>query len=214
MPDSSPEKTQPRRRRCWPWYVAFGVIALLVVAALKTSRLGYESPAYELIQEDEKFELRRYTGFRTVTATMNDSTGMNRGFGQLFKYITGENEKQQKIAMTVPVLMTEDSEISGASASNSTTMSFVIPAEVADKGAPEPSGKNVSLTETGAGEFAVLRFDGFRDAGAIKIAEEKLRSWIQKQGWTVSGEKKVAYYDPPWTPGLLRRNEVLIPVLR
>jgi DNA gyrase inhibitor GyrI len=188
------------------------VIVLLLVAALKTSRLGYESPQYEVVEEDGKFELRRYAGFRTVTATMTGTSEMNRGFGRLFKYITGDNEKQQKMAMTVPVLMTEDEATSEDP--QSATMSFVIPSEVADKGAPEPKGKNVALTETSAGEFAVLRFDGFRKGNAIKAAEEKLRAWVEQQGWNVSGEPMVAYYDPPWTPGLLRRNEVLIPVKR
>ena len=214
MTEVSSTQSKPQRRRRWPWYLALGVIALLVVAALKTSRLGYESPDYEVVSEDGKFELRRYSGFRTVTATMNDTKAMNRGFGQLFKYITGDNETEQKIAMTVPVLMAEESSTADAAAPGSATMSFVLPAEVADNGAPEPSGKNLSLTETDAGEIAVLRFDGFRKETAIKAAEEKLRAWVEQQGWKVNGGTKVAYYDPPWTPGLLRRNEVLIPVAR
>jgi hypothetical protein len=27
-----------------------------------------------------------------------------------------------------------------------------------------------------------------------------------------TGEPVFAYYDPPWTPGFMRRNEVMIPV--
>ena len=56
-----------------------------------------------------------------------------------------------------------------------------------------------------------MRFDGFRNETAINAAAEKLRSWIEQQGWKVNGKTKVAYYDPPWTPALLRRNEVVIP---
>lgn len=212
MTESSQQKPNPRRRRRWPWFVALGLVVALLAVALKTSRLGYESPDYEIASKEGKFELRRYAGFRTVTATMDNPAAMNRGFGQLFNYITGDNENQQNIAMTVPVLMTEDTEEASASSPDSATMSFVLPALVADRGAPVPNGKNVTLTATKAGHFAALRFDGFRNEDAIRVAEKQLRAWIKKQGWSASGELRVAYYDPPWTPGLLRRNEVLIPV--
>ena len=43
-------------------------------------------------------------------------------------------------------------------------------------------------------------------------ALEKLRAWLATQNLTPRGEPLFAYYDPPWTPVFLRRNEVLIPV--
>ena len=214
MKPSCPEKSPPRQRRRWPRYIVLGVIAVLLFAALKTSRLGYESPDYEVVAEDGKFELRRYSGFRTVTATMKDSSAMNRGFGELFQYITGANEGQQKIAMTVPVLMENRTTPPSVADSRPARMSFVIPSDVAALGAPRPTGENVALAVTKAGDFAALRFQGFRDQVAIETAEKKLRSWIDQQGWSADDETRIAYYDPPWTPGFLRRNEILIPVRR
>jgi len=43
--------------------------------------------------------------------------------------------------------------------------------------------------------------------------QQKLRTWIEKQGLTASDETEVAGYDAPWTPGPFRRNEVLIQLL-
>lgn len=39
-----------------------------------------------------------------------------------------------------------------------------------------------------------------------------LQAWIQKQGFTVTGEPTWARYNPPFTPWFMRRNEVLIPI--
>lgn len=212
MKTSSPEKPSRRRRRRWPWFVAIGFLLLIVIVALKTSRLGYESPDYEVVEEEGLFELRKYAGFRTVTATMNDTAAMNRGFRQLFQYITGDNNTGEKIAMTVPVLMSDPTET--PQADSPATMSFVLPREVAEAGAPQPRGENVSLTENGSGEFAVVRFFGSQNNDASQKAGEKLQAWIEERGWKATGSELVAYYDPPWTPGFLRRNEVLIQVER
>ena len=41
-------------------------------------------------------------------------------------------------------------------------------------------------------------------------AETKLRKWMQEQGLSGQNTAEMAGYDPPWIPGMFRRNEVLI----
>ena len=43
-------------------------------------------------------------------------------------------------------------------------------------------------------------------------AEAKLRRWIEQKGLVADKVAESAGYDPPLTPGPLRRNEVLIRV--
>ena len=44
--------------------------------------------------------------------------------------------------------------------------------------------------------------------------ERELRAWMAENKLVAEGDAEYAGYDPPWTPGPFRRNEVLIRVAR
>ncbi len=183
----------------------FLVIVLpLVFAAfwfVSNSRAAVETPDYTVIRTDEKFEIRDYPALIIATTPMNDD-GMNGGFGQLFRFITGTNEGAEKIAMTSPVLID--------TAKDKKTMSFIMPKKTVEKGVPKPAGDNVTLGKVNAARFAVLRFSGGRSVENEKAALGKLMGWLEAQKIPGKGEAMFAYYDPPWTPIFMRRNEVMI----
>ena len=60
----------------------------------------------------------------------------------------------------------------------------------------------------------MLRFGGDHTAENEKAAVEKLTAWLYEQKIASEGDPIFAYYDPPWTPVLLRRNEVMIEIKR
>lgn len=167
----------------------------LGVAACAATRAGYETAPYEVLRTEGDFELRAYPELPLVT-TRND--GADGSFMRLFRYISGANASQEKIAMTTPVFMVDNQ------------MAFVLPAEKAE--APAPSSKEVRLERRPAGRVAVHRFSGQRSAAADSAALALLRTWMAQQGLKEAGKPFSASYDPPWTPGPLRRNEVLVPV--
>ncbi len=123
---------------------------------------------------------------------------------RLFRYISGANQSKQKVAMTTPVFMQPETE---GKAGN---MAFVIPKDVAAKGAPKPASEQVTLQSRPAGRFAVVRFSGRMNDQSRDQAEQRLRDWMARRGLAAAGPSESAGYDPPWTPGPLRRNEVLI----
>jgi len=90
-------------------------------------------------------------------------------------------------------------------------MSFVLPQAVAQKGAPQPSGE-VSLRTMEPSRYAVLRFEGNGDEKNQQEAVERLNTWLRAHHIAAESEPIFAYYDPPWTPIFLRRNEVMIRV--
>jgi DNA gyrase inhibitor GyrI len=175
-------------------------------AMAQLTRALTESPKYKVTAKPDGFEVREYPEMAVVSTKM--SPAANRAqqddrFMRLFRYIDKGNERKQKISMTSPVFMESGGE-TGA-------MSFVIPAEVKKEGAPEPSAENVSLKTIAAGKFAVLRFKGGRSGTAEAKAVAKLKERMEKAGLkAAAGDPMFAYYDPPWTPKALRRNEVLI----
>ena len=174
------------------------------------ARGAYESAEYKVIESDGKFEIREYPDLMlAATTTKSDLQGRDGSFMQLFRYISGANESKQKISMTTPVFM--ENQNSG----ERVQMGFVMPKEVADQGVPKPTGEKVEVRKRDGGRFAVVRFSGTLTAKSAKDAETRLREWIQTKGLEPlsvgdSNGVETAGYDPPFTPGPLRRNEVLI----
>ena len=56
----------------------------------------------------------------------------------------------------------------------------------------------------------MLRFRGGRDAQNEAAALQQLKDWMKAEGLSVLSPTMFAYFDPPWTPGFLRRNEVML----
>lgn len=199
--------------------VYFASVAVLIVIGVfvlnKTTRAGYESAEYKVVESDGHFEVREYPDLMLVaTTTKIDAQGRDGSFMKLFRYISGANESEQKISMTTPVFMQNDK------VDSEVQMGFVMPQEVAVEGVPTPTGADVNIRKRAGGRFAVLRFSGRLNAKLAKESETKLRSWMETKGLeaddsptdseALSSSVESASYDPPFTPGPLRRNEVLI----
>ena len=63
---------------------------------------GVENAPYILVKSEEEtnIEIRNYESMILVSAKMGN--GRNSAFRKLFKYITGDNEGSNDIAMTAP----------------------------------------------------------------------------------------------------------------
>jgi DNA gyrase inhibitor GyrI len=187
------------------YLIATGCLAVVaLLAACTATRAGYESAPYATSKTDGKFEIRDYPAL-TVASTSADSDAARDGsFMRLFRYISGQNDRSEKIAMTTPVFMGAGGE--------ARKMSFVVPTEVAKKGAPAPNASDVKVEQLPAGRWAVFRFNGASTPANAEAALAKLREWMKAQQLTSSGNPVTAYFDPPWTPGPVRRNEVMLPL--
>lgn len=190
---------------------ALSIAGLLFWGWKLTSRSAYESAEYVVLKQAGSIELREYPDLMLVTTEMNSSVsersaGNDGSFGRLFRYISGGNESNQKVAMTTPVFM------DGHSQDSNGRMGFVLPKEVADSGIPEPGSEQVQVAKRAGGKFAVIRFSGRVDRTAFAERQAELEAWIDSEELQAVGEPEVAGYDPPWTPGPVRRNEILIRV--
>lgn len=173
---------------------------LILLSAVLTS-CAIEKPDYESVKKDGDFEIRKYDAIKVVSAPMDDMEKRDQSFRKLFKYISGENEEKKKIAMTSPVFMSDDKDPKGQ-------MSFMLPAEIAEKGAPSPDAEGVTLNTIESGTFAVLGFKGWNKAEQREKASELLAELVGKEKLKPIGKQFFAFYDPPWTPEFLRQNEV------
>jgi DNA gyrase inhibitor GyrI len=179
-------------------------VVIFALAAFKTSRAGYGSAPYTVVHKDGNFELRDYPALTVIETSMNrPGNGADGSFMRLFRFISGENALGEKIPMTTPVFM--------SGSGTDTTMSFVLPTRLNAVTVPQPlDGGSVKVRELGAGRFAVLRFSGARNPKTEIQALEQLKKWTKSEGLSVQSTPVYAYFDPPWTPGFLRRNEVML----
>lgn len=56
----------------------------------------------------------------------------------------------------------------------------------------------------------MLRFSGSRSAAKELECLALLKSWIDAKGLKAVGPPIYGFFDPPWTPSFLRRNEVML----
>ena len=185
--------------------LAAGIAGLGIFWLATTSRGATEQAPYTVVRTDGSYEVRDYQELQTARVPLRDG-GMDGSFGQLFRYITGANESAAKIAMTAPVLIDRTT--------GRETMSFILPKATAESGAPAPRGETVSLGKVPATRYAVFRFSGGRSTENEKAAREKLAAWVRAKKLEPRGEPVFAYFDPPWTPAFLRRNELMQPVAK
>lgn len=183
------------------------LLASLALTASAAERDQYETPSYEVVKGDGAFELRDYPEMVVASASMAANKGKrNSAFMSLFRYISGQNEAEQKIQMTSPVFTSENGKGEGAA------MSFVVPSAVAEAGAPNSTNPDIVIHQRQAGRFAVYRYSGRWTARNEAAARAKLMDWIETEGLTIVGTVEKANYDPPFTLPSKRRNEVLVRV--
>ncbi len=184
---------------------ALGVAGLATAAGywmFRATRPGVEKASYEVERADGPFEIRRYPEI-SVASTARIGGVNDQAFGRLFRYIDRGNQEERKIAMTTPVLIDR-----GAGGS----MSFVMPEDEARKGLPEPRSELVTITTRPAGRVAAFTYSGRSERSNEDEAIAGIRRWIAEQGLQPTGDPVIAYYNAPWTPPFLRRNEVLVQI--
>ncbi len=198
----------------------------LAICLSSCSVIGIDSTPqakYQNIQKDKGFSIRVYEPVVEAQITVADKdykSAVNKGFMQLFKYITGANTVNQKISMTAPVLTEQQSQniamtapvLISDSDDNAWTIAFVMPADMTIKNAPKPTNENIKLVEKPQNKVAVIQFSGFLDKQSIESNTNKLNNWIKDNNLKVIGEPQAAGYNPPWTIPFLRTNEVMVAV--
>jgi hypothetical protein len=164
-------------------------------------------PPFEALIVDGEFELRAYPALVVAETEKPGDRGqaVRAGFSPLARYIFARDRAGEQIAMTAPVTQRR--------AGAGWTVQFVMPEGRTLADLPPPAGSDVRLEEWPAARRAAVRFSGVADDAAIAAAEARLRAWMAARGLTDAGEPPLyAYYNDPFTPGFLRRNEVLVTV--
>lgn len=187
-----------------------------------------EQPKYSLVRQDGAIEIRDYPALvvAEVTRTGDRNAAVRQGFGPLAGYIfakdrAGENiamtapvmQNREKIAMTAPVTQTLQPATTEADG-NTWLIRFVMPAQYTLETLPKAAGDDVRLLQIAPARRAAIRFSGVATDALIASNEAALNTWLNANNFQVLGAPTYAYYNDPFTPGPLRRNEVMIDVVK
>lgn len=178
-----------------------------------------EEAAYSVLYDKDNIQIRQYEELLIAQTQTNGNyeESSSSGFALLAGYIFGENQSQEKIEMTTPVLKKNQSEKIAMTApvyqqaNNDTwTMTFVLPSKYTLETIPAPLNKNIEIKMVPAKKVATIRYTGFINTKKIEDHAAQLRSWLDSNKYTSLSEPYSAGFDPPWTIPLMRRNEVHI----
>lgn len=174
---------------------------------------------YEVLEEEGKFDIRQYADYWVARTEIEGEykNGTDEGFRLLFKYISGNNTKQEKIAMTGPVLQKDKSEkiamtgpVIQKKREGRWVMEFVLPAKYNLNKPPDPLDSKVTVVKVPGYRAAAIRYSGSLSEKKYNIKTQELLEFVQLKGLRTVGTSFSAGYDPPWTLPFLKRNEVLI----
>ena len=187
--------------------------------------MGYQEPGYSVVHRAGDVEYRQYQPYLVAETLVQgaadfDSAG-NEGFRRLFKYISGGNTTQAKIAMTAPVSQAAQSEkiamtvpVQQAVAGDGWRIAFMLPLQYTLVTAPMPNDQRIRVIEMPGRLMAVLRYSGrWTESNYAAHRDELLRS-LTGAGIRPLSEPTLARYNAPFSLPFLRRNEVLIEVDR
>lgn len=193
-------------------------------------RSGTEQPDYRVVdtiavENGRDIEIRRYDRrlAAEVTVSGDEEGARSDGFRVLADYIFGENREKADIPMTAPVAQAGKPRAAESIAMTAPvaqekagpeawTVRFFMPSRYTRETLPDPVNPEIDIVEVPAETMAALRFSGARGAAAVEKKTRSLLQAVESSDWTATGPPVAWFYDPPWTPASLRRNEVAVPV--
>ncbi len=197
------------------------ISAVVVMGVLAMNAHAVEEAAYEVRLKEDRFELRDYEP-QLVAEILVDGTMQeagNRAFGSLYRYIAGDNQPRDRVAMTAPVSQRRAGETIAMTApvgqqavGDQWAVSFMMPASYTMETLPVPDHPDIVIRERPAQRVAAVRYAGRWSEKNYHRHKVALQQWIESQGWDVIGETVWARYNAPFVPAFMRRNEILIPV--
>ena len=179
-----------------------------------------EQPKYSVVASEKDIEICNYAPVivaETEVAGERDNA-ISEGFRTIADYIFGNNLSSQKVAMTAPVTQQASEKIAMTAPvtqqgnGNTWQVRFVMPASYTMDTLPKPKNPAVKLKEIEGKRFAVIRFSGMAGKDSLKRHTDELEAYLRSKNLQSLSAPTYAFYNPPWTLPLLRRNEVMIEV--
>ena len=183
--------------------VVFLIAFIIVQLYLINGQRNIERYPYVVKKKYKQFEIRNYetTLFTSVKlSTKGYKNSSSKGFSILAGYIFGNNERNEKIAMTSPVSM---------SLEDSMTMMFMVPKKFNKDMLPKPNQTGIEFKEEPAKTMAAIRFSGWANDSKIEKYKQQLKEALDAEGIKHSNRFYFFGYNAPFEV-FNRKNEIIV----
>lgn len=188
--------------------VIISLVSVLTVAQMLISQStrNTEQHKYSVLKKFENFEVRKYepaifSSVKLDSKSYRENSG--KGFRILAGYIFGDNESNEKIAMTSPVAM---------ELSDSLKMSFMVPKELSIDKLPKPTNNEIIFESQNEKIVAAIIFEGWANDEKIEYYKSKLIEELSKHNLVHNNKFSFLGYNPPYEV-IDRRNEVVVELI-
>jgi hypothetical protein len=190
--------------------------------AMKAFGLGnYEKANYKVSESHGSIEIRQYAEMIVAEGEFfgEREKTLKEGFRIVSSYIFGKNVSAQKVNMTVPIMQQQSEKIAMTapvmqeeSQNDSWTLSFVMPSHYTLQTLPTPSSSEIKLKKVPAKRLAVIRFSGMWTQANLDKRKIELQDFIKSKHLNCLSNPIYAFFNPPWTPWFMRRNEIMMKI--
>lgn len=162
-----------------------------------------ETYPYVVKKKYQQVEIRSYetTLFTSVRlSTKGYKNSASQGFSILAGYIFGNNERNEKIAMTSPVSM---------SLEDTMTMMFMVPKKFKKDMLPKPNQTGIEFKQEPAKILAAITFSGWANDTKIEKYKQDLKAVLDAEGIKYTNQFYFFGYNAPYEV-FNRKNEVIV----
>jgi len=205
------------------WIIGIALCSVLLIGCAMIGPImsDVEHPKYEVISSLHNIEIRQYAPMFIAEVEVKGERidAIGDGFRLLADYIFGNNKVEHDIAMTHPVQQQANENIAMTApvqqqlSGQAWKVSFVMPSEYTLVTLPKPNNDRVNLIEIPKKKFIVIQFSGMNSTDNVVRHEKKLLQHIKENQIQITSSPKYAFYNPPWTLPMMRRNEVMIEIV-
>jgi hypothetical protein len=188
--------------------ITISIVLLIVIIQIYISRSTQqtEQHSYKVIKNYDKFEIRQYDSalFSSVKLSKKGyKESSSEGFRILAGYIFGDNESNEKIAMTSPVMM---------ELGDSSKMMFMVPKNKNLGNLPNPKNSKIVFEKQEEKTFAAISFDGWADDEKIAKYKSILMDELVREKLNFVNKFIFMGYNPPYQV-MNRRNEIVVELI-
>lgn len=188
--------------------ITLSIVLLIVIIQIYISRSTQQTEQhnYTVIKSYDKFEIRQYDSalFSSVKLSKKGyKESSSEGFRILAGYIFGDNDANEKIAMTTPFMM---------ELGDSTKMMFMVPKNKNLENLPNPKNSKIVFEKQEEKIIAAISFDGWADDENIEKYTSILKEELLKEKLNFVNKFTFMGYNPPYEV-MNRRNEIVVELI-
>lgn len=161
--------------------------------------MATETIPYKVLHKDGSIEIREYKDILLASTKTNPNNYGESGFNNVFQYISGQNDKNQAISMTSPVVSYQEGE--------SLVTGFYVPSKYDKTSVPKPTG-NVFIDTIKPSLYVVVKFYGAWTNENYDHHHKKLLDYIKDHQLKPTSQPFIMRYNAPYIPDHQKRNEI------